>query len=114
MNNIAWEKVRGIKIREATWNKNGEICIYLDRQEMFRATLENALHQGFGRGEGEAKNTVLVNMADAPELSSEGGEITLCQMRTLLLSQHISKLMQANGFVLNHIYVGMLPALSEI
>ena len=114
MNNIAWEKVRGIKIREATWNKNGEICIYLDRQEMFRATLEKALHQGFGRGEGEAKNTVLVNMADAPELSSEGGEITLCQMRTLLLSQHISKLMQANGFVLNHIYVGMLPALSEI
>ena len=70
---------------------------------MFRSALGNSPHHGLGRREGiqeGARKTALINMADSPELSSQGGDITLCQMRTLLLSRHISNLMRANRFVL--------------
>ena len=67
---------------------------------MFRAALERTVPQGLDRGAGETKSTVVVNPADAADLSCDGEDITLCQLRTLLLSQHVSKLLQANGFVL--------------
>ena len=70
---------------------------------MFRSALGNYPHHGLETREGSqggVRKTALINMADPPEFSSQGGDITLCQMRTFLLSRHISKLMQANGFVL--------------
>ena len=70
---------------------------------MFRSALGTSPHQGLGRREGVrggVRKTALINMADPPDLSSQGGDLTLCQMRTLLLSRHISNLMQANRFVL--------------
>ena len=104
LKSIVWKNIHGIRIKKATSSRNGEICVYMDRPAMFRSALgSNSPHQGLHRREelqGGARKTALINMADPLELSSQGGDITLCQMRTLLLSQHISNLMQANGCVL--------------
>ena len=87
----------------ANVNEDGTVRLMLDRTTVYRSVVtevhEDGAHYGNHYYKTNNAGMVMINITDAQNVmaSHEGDDLTVSQLRTLLLSQHIARLMNSNG-----------------
>ena len=107
-NILSLKVLEGIKsddsmFKRAATDKKGHLVAYLDRCQVFLHSIREAVEQGasYGTSDVASDETVIINPLPFVEISED---VSLDNIRALLLSQHIAALLNANGSVFVAIY----------